>query len=155
MIFLSPTKEVVILKKFIVSVIALIFASSTFLVSENKAHAATYDGDSPVLSGCANDAYTARSATLASGSIIELRYSPSCRTVWARITNPVVDDNNNYSFAIVTRNSDGHTYSCLVPTGAKSCYTPMLNDAGVTSYAKGIYGTYVPEREYTATTGSY
>jgi len=46
----------------------------------------TCDGVDPLNSGCASDAYTVAggSFTSPSGRYIELRYSPSCGSAWAR-----------------------------------------------------------------------
>ena len=39
--------------------------------------------------------------------------------------------------AVVQRDSDEKSYACTVPRGSRTCTTPMINDAGVTSYAMG------------------
>src|SRR5262245_51670712 len=78
------------------------------------------DGSDPSATGCASSAITAKSAYGYIGSspqiLVELRYSTSCRTTWARITTmnmpacrPGVD---NCGYVTVHRNSDGREYSC-------------------------------------------
>jgi hypothetical protein len=107
------------------------------------AQAATYDGLSPV-GRCDHDARTVKSANLTnsyfgtSSAVIQLRYSPSCRTAWARIINAdtYVAGDKDGGRAYITRNSDGKTFSCQVKSGS-TCFTAMVNDANVTSYARG------------------
>ncbi|WP_327280622.1 MULTISPECIES: DUF2690 domain-containing protein [unclassified Streptomyces] len=106
-----------------------------------SASAAAYDDQDPISSGCANTAITARSSAIYVGSTqvgtIELRYSTACRTVWGRVrsTGP-------YGTASVTRTSDWEWNRCdslswNSSMGQYTCYTAMLNDAGVESYATG------------------
>ncbi|MEW1892003.1 MULTISPECIES: DUF2690 domain-containing protein [unclassified Streptomyces] len=106
-----------------------------------SADAAARDGADPMSSGCASGAYTARSQALyvngARVGTVELRYSPSCRTVWARVWS-----DGNSVYAKVVRDQDNSWEYCGTPhydsaSGQYSCYTPMLNDADYTSYAVG------------------
>lgn len=46
------------------------------------------DGLDPVMTGCAADAYTVQTAVF-SNSYVELRYSPTCKTNWGRVTSRV------------------------------------------------------------------
>jgi hypothetical protein len=49
---------------------------------------ATCDGMDPQTTGCAADAYTVPGGTAKGpGGTVELRYSPSCKTNWARVQN--------------------------------------------------------------------
>jgi hypothetical protein len=110
------------------------------------AQAAAYDGQDPIASGCANTATTAESAAFVyKGAVvghIELRYSTACRTVWARLTSKTSNGIGN-----VWRQSDSLNYACggqspgslawSATLSAYSCYTPMVNDANVTSFAFG------------------
>ncbi len=99
-------------------------------------------GNDPISAGCGNDATTTNLKNFpGSAGYIELRYSPHCRAAWARITStieyePGIQGSGGVE---VRRNSDGKTYSCKLPSYVKhpSCYTKMVNDAGVTSYAQG------------------
>lgn len=108
------------------------------------AQAATNDGKSATSTGCAKTAKTVATATMRSPydnskfGTIELLYSTSCRTTWARITTvSKISTGWNDAWATITRNSDGKHYSCQVPAGKTSCVTAMVNDAGVSSFASG------------------
>lgn len=126
-----------------------IFLSILFLLSpftSNPAEAARFDGTNPEKTGCARTARTVRYATLRNPNTktaygrIELRYSSSCRTAWARLTSfgPACIPGDDFcGFGSVIRNSDGRRFSCSLQRGRKSCYTAQVNDAGVTSYASG------------------
>lgn len=46
------------------------------------------DGLDPAVTGCAADAYTVQTAVF-SNSYVELRYSPTCKTNWGRVTSKV------------------------------------------------------------------
>jgi len=74
---------------------------------------------------------------------IELRYSHSCAAAWGRISHakPWNTNNSVSPTAWVIRNTDGASYSCVVPLGGTGCYTKMVNDNGPTSYARGLYDT--------------
>jgi hypothetical protein len=121
------------------------------------------DGQWPDISGCANTAITAESTTIYWGDNeaigrIDLRYSTACRTVWARVLSYY--DGGVGETATVIRNSDGADHSCYTYLysqllGAYSCYTEMLYDGGVTSFANGY--SPVPGQDYTegAGTASY
>ncbi|MEZ0095909.1 DUF2690 domain-containing protein [Streptacidiphilus sp. EB129] len=115
----------------------------TFGLTAN-ADAATYDGQDAISSGCASSAITAASTNIAmnDGTVvgqIQLRYSTGCRTTWARL----LSYRQPTGTAQVYRNSDYTLYQCgsslswVGSLGAYSCYTPMVNDAGVTSVAIG------------------
>ncbi|ONI92228.1 hypothetical protein ALI22I_05440 [Saccharothrix sp. ALI-22-I] len=119
------------------------------------------DGTDPSATGCAADAITARSdygdINGVNRVFVELRYSPRCRTAWARMTSvnlPNCVVNADWcGGATVHRNSDGREYSCITPNGTHGCYTRQVNDAGVTSYARGYVDSGA--RTAYATTGSY
>ncbi|MFM9607742.1 DUF2690 domain-containing protein [Streptomyces niveiscabiei] len=124
-----------------------------------SADAAAYDGQDPISSGCANSAITARSNAIYVGGTqvgtIELRYSTSCRTAWARVrsTGP-------YGGATVTRTSNWDWYRCdslswNSSMGQYTCYTPMLNDAGVQSFARGSASASNGFNSDDVETGSY
>jgi hypothetical protein len=117
------------------------------------------DGQDPIAAGCAGDARTIYSNEISNnGSAlgwIDLRYSPSCRTTWARVRNYSY---NAYDTAHIVRNGDNVGFDCG-PTSwnstlnAYSCYTPMVNDANKTSYAWGSAND--GGIGYTAVTASY
>lgn len=45
------------------------------------------DGQDPVATGCDYDAYTVTSQDINGLGLVELRYSPTCGTNWARVTS--------------------------------------------------------------------
>ncbi|MFJ9429982.1 DUF2690 domain-containing protein [Streptomyces sp. NPDC101490] len=115
----------------------------------------------PIDSGCAADAITARSAALyADGArigTIQLRYSPSCRSVWTRVYSdgPRVDGSTHRN---ETSTYSGHCYGTLWDSalGQYYCYTPMLDDAGYTSFGEGIASNRANTRTSVwGVTGSY
>lgn len=114
-----------------------LFAQST------AAEAATYCGN--VCNGknpqtffvngvyCATDAYTAASAYNASyGITLQLRYSPTCRTVWARIYGGRTGD--EYTFGIIIPNGGFYTYNFVTYSylaGGGQNWSNMWNDKDV------------------------
>lgn len=135
-------------RKATLALAATVATVGTAVLVPSTAYAATYDGQDPNSTGCARTASTPRSASIfRQGNrtidnrigYIELRYSSSCRTVWGRVvifTEPTSD------FVEVIRNSDGAVEGCYDAfwqdsLHGYSCYTPMLNDRNVTSYAYG------------------
>jgi hypothetical protein len=142
------------------ALIVLFAAGAGLLATPGASQAAPYDGQNPETSGCASTATTPRSASIYAGSvkvgIVQLRYSTACRTVWGR----TIAYYSTKGLTQVKRNSDGAYQSCLPFTwvaslGGYSCYTPMLNDAGVTSYATGWAWTSGNTNVGSASTGSY
>jgi len=82
---------------------------------------------------CAGDAQTVKSTTL-SGRTIELRYSPSCRAAWGRITNGAVGN------GVDVLNTNGAYYYQQIQSGSDT-HTRMVNDAGITSNSCGYVGS--------------
>lgn len=138
------------------------FGAAAMLTAAPQAQAthSAHDNTNPN-SGCSSSAFTAKSAGLNNSSgnygIIELRYSSTCRTVWARVTSTYgvacVPGDDGCADAEVHRNSDNRKLYCTSLPGTKTCYTYQLNDAGVTSHAHG-HVTTGPLDAY-GTTGSY
>ncbi len=142
------------------ALVLLATTASALLTMPGPAQAAGYDGKDPVSSGCSRTVVTARQTTIYAGStqvgVVQLRYSTSCRTVWGR----TIAYHSPKGLTQVKRNSDGSYQSCLgfgwvSSLGAYSCYTPMLNDRGVTSYATGWAWTSGETNVGSARTGSY
>ncbi|MCX5226843.1 DUF2690 domain-containing protein [Streptomyces sp. NPDC006553] len=145
---------------------ALLLAAGGLMFTGGSAQAAQYDGADPASTYCGGTTGTPRSAAVHDPrygfhvGTIDLRYNSGCRTVWARIT---LDNPQGWcgdsaagqpcATAEVIRESDGATLSCQVPQGGTSCYTRMLNDAGVQSHAQGI--TYTSGGLRYTPTGSY
>ena len=127
----------------VVSFAVAVFVSFAMLgVAPAHAYDAKYDGNDPIASGCSNGAVTVDSRHLAFNgqtisAYVELRYSPSCRTTWGRLTGgqPATAD-HAASFVRIHRNSDGKTFTrTWKSSDSGSIYTPMVNDANVTSHA--------------------
>ncbi|MEU0675831.1 DUF2690 domain-containing protein [Streptomyces sp. NPDC006172] len=102
---------------------------------------------------CGDDATSPVGGVWLGQAYVELRYSPSCRAAWARISRASYGNGQFTPFATVHRNSDGKEYTCSVPAGGSSCYTRMVNDVNVTSYAKGEWDSGA--RTYQGRTSSY
>ena len=126
-------------------------------VGASPASAATYDGQTAgVGNSCDASATTVKRADISTLGWVELRYSSTCRTTWARVYSY-----NGYqpsiaygASALIHRNSDGKQYSCSFSyAGQTYCFTPMVNDSGVTSYAWGEIDSGV--QWYHAQTASY
>lgn len=130
------------------SLAILAIAGGTGLGLASTASAATYDGVAPQGSTCyASRALVRQTNIYYLGTRvgdIELWYSSSCRTTWARVLSvqPVQADRDYAGSAHVIRDTDGRQYSCNAPIGGTYCLTNMVNDANVTSHAKGeiLYG---------------
>ncbi|MET8584825.1 DUF2690 domain-containing protein [Streptomyces collinus] len=124
----------------------------SLIAATGGAQAYTYDGSDPSASGCASGATTVESAVVKNShstfGTIELRYSTACHTAWARLTLNYTQSacgNAAAGYACasanVTRNNDGRTYRCTIHQGETQCYTPMVYDKGLTSFAEGSVDT--------------
>jgi hypothetical protein len=113
-----------------------------------------YEGLSAEITGCSDDAVTIQRKSIPNtGADIWLRYSPSCRTIWAHISGaPPSSQDNAGGSALIYREQDGAADRCHSGRGS-SCSTAMLNDAGYTSHATGTVDTGFAI--YRATTVSY
>ncbi|MFI2185259.1 DUF2690 domain-containing protein [Streptomyces sioyaensis] len=91
-------------------------------------------GKSPSSTGCDRHARTVRRDAVL-GPLLELRYSPTCRAAWVRVTHARAGDR------IEARNKRGAACrhpSCdaaRVATGRTSAYTAMVNDKGIKAWA--------------------
>jgi hypothetical protein len=128
------------LMRIMTTVTAIVIA---VVIAPEAAQAAPRDGQDPIASGCASTASTPRSVPIrANGTVVgrvDLRYSSGCRTVWGRVLAYYTP---YQAVAYVYRNSDGAFQRCANAAWsntlfAYTCYTLMLNDANVTSYAWG------------------
>ncbi|MEU4422730.1 DUF2690 domain-containing protein [Actinoplanes sp. NPDC024001] len=114
-----------------------------------------YDGEWPDQAGCTN-IRTLRERTLltpaGSGQIgrlvarVQLRYSATCRTVWARV---LYYGNEAPPWGRVERVNDGKAYLCdhtgwSDDLGAYYCLSPMLNDANMRSW---VWGEAIMDRK--------
>ncbi|WP_379354015.1 MULTISPECIES: DUF2690 domain-containing protein [unclassified Paenibacillus] len=144
----------------------LVIASLTVALSlfPSAAFALPYDGASPITSGCSADAVVKASKRLSNGKgTVELRYSPSCKTAWARITMDSAATYNWAANAVIQREHDSKTYACqdpggngVVNSGQRSCYTPMVYDGpGYRAVASGGHFNSSGAFIGTATTAYY
>jgi hypothetical protein len=153
------------MKRVLMAMMGLVVALAGMLVAPTeKLYAAPTPGEhltgtDPQATGCANDARTIYSRPLndfdtpsVSYGTIELRYSPTCRTAWARVILNFPSDGTGrqsvgerYGSAEIDRNDNQNvTFTCAVPKGQYSCYTKQINDAGYTSFAIGrVWETFI------------
>ncbi|MFJ9106532.1 DUF2690 domain-containing protein [Streptomyces sp. NPDC102283] len=88
---------------------------------EAKCFGTACDGTDAVEMGCGGDAWTA-AMTRAGGRFVEVRYSSTCRTAWARIKSARPGDR------VRAVRKDGHTYAEVVPDDAnRAAYTFMMS----------------------------
>lgn len=120
---------------------AVAIASASLIAGAPTAHASaaascygsSCNGVEPNGTTCASDAITAHSTTL-SGRTIQLRYSPSCRAAWGKISGATVGN------SVDVLNTNGNYQSATVNSGSDT-HTRMVNDAGITSDACGYVGS--------------
>ncbi|WP_458354597.1 YjfA family protein [Peribacillus frigoritolerans] len=130
-------KKMVLCISFFVASLVL-FGSLDSFASKASAETHTYDGKSPYYNGCANSAVTKKSVKIyANGGSanLELKFSPVCKTAWAKITLSRPAKADGEATALVVRNTDNKQFSCASPggngeinKGQTSCYTPMVYD---------------------------
>ncbi|MGW7544403.1 DUF2690 domain-containing protein [Streptomyces sp. NPDC054770] len=138
------------------TVLALAAAGTAIATPANAAgcYGSTCEGKDPA-TYCQSDAITPSNGAIWLGSAyVELRYSPSCRAAWARISRAAyVPQDQSAPWVAVHRTSDGVEYPCTVLNGNTGCYTKMVNDIGVKSLAKGFYDGGA--RTWSGSTGAY
>lgn len=129
-----------------------------------SASALAYDGQDPEASGCASTAITAEQADISYNGVtvgvVQLRYSTACRTVWSRVE--AYTSRWAVGTAGVIRNSpasyEGWGNETPVPwsssDGAYTAWTPMLDDADMTSFAHACLDV-TPEQLTCNNTASY
>lgn len=140
---------------------AMISAAGVSAATVTPALAATCSGhgcdhQNPYGAGCSNGSEIIYDEQLNGATAhVRLWYSPSCRTVWASIYDAPAPDGTGEGYAEIHRNSDGLTLECQVQQGDNNCYTNMLYDGGVTSYAYGYYNDGDPGEIGSASTPSF
>ncbi|MFF0033988.1 DUF2690 domain-containing protein [Streptomyces avermitilis] len=82
----------------------------------------------PTSTGCNSGAITARSKTAPDGTIVELRYSATCRAAWGRIRN------SHVGAEAFVENTQGQNDSQFVSTG-RDVYTLMVSDKDIQAHA--------------------
>ncbi|GIN86781.1 hypothetical protein J6TS2_31670 [Heyndrickxia sporothermodurans] len=155
------------MKKLIIKVSSLLLLPLlVFGTITTHAEDHSYDGKSPYYNDCASSASTKASANLVNENnkkigVVELKFSSTCKTAWAKITMDSKVPSGFEANAEVTRNTDGKRLSCAssggngkVVAGQTSCYTPMVYDLDPrSSYAFGKYSG--SNYNVWATTASY
>jgi hypothetical protein len=159
-------------KSVLVALALTLIAFSCLLVSTRPAAAAVgctasqCDYESPTQTGCSNDAITAEHIDLKEWDLggyygtVQLRYSPTCRTAWAKVIMPVPDGYDVLAKAtLTTTNANGQrTLGCNVQLGNPDCETNMFYDHSdtfnVTSTAYGqiTFADHNPVLTYSNTT---
>ena len=138
-----PRRRTTRVRTFCCLVLAVLsFATLAFVpaVSANPGH----DGQGPVRSGCSRDATTVRSRQV--GSVyLELRYSPSCRSVWARATG---GDGNDIVQVERTSGGRGLQEARIRKNGRQRNWTAMLDDKNKTARACVWLIGYLESRRY-------
>lgn len=88
---------------------------------------------------------------------VDLMYSVYCHTAWAHVHSSITVVNQTWvTHGTIHRNYDGKEYYCTGAEGSNDCYTPMVYDKGMTSYAKGgIDPNGATNAYYSAQTSSY
>lgn len=116
---------------------SLLLAATAGLTLAAPAHAATAScyassctGLDPAATTCQNDARTLLYGASGDTSI-ELRYSPSCRATWARLTY-----SRGTGFIEVKNSKGQYERASVTYTGSGKVYTRMVNDANITSFAE-------------------
>lgn len=70
---------------------------------------------------------------------VDLMYSVYCHTAWAHVHGTHVVVNQTWvPHGYIHRNYDDKVYQCTAGEGTQDCWTPMVYDKGMTSYAKGV-----------------
>ncbi|MBY0596375.1 DUF2690 domain-containing protein [Bacillus bingmayongensis] len=110
---------------------------STSSIMNNKAYAEnhSYDGKSPYYNSCDKSAVMKEKKWIDSNSYVELKFSTTCKTAWAKVTVTRAAVYDNEADARIVRQTDGKAYTCgsaggngVVNKGQTSCYTPMVYD---------------------------
>ncbi|MFD4818763.1 YjfA family protein [Peribacillus butanolivorans] len=113
------------------------FVIDFFIFGNNQALAENhnYDGKSPNYNSCASSAVTKDTKWIDSVSYVELKFSTTCKTAWAKVTVTRPAVYNHEADARIVRSTDGKAYTCnstggngVVNKGQTSCYTPMVYD---------------------------
>jgi Protein of unknown function (DUF2690) len=109
-----------------------------------SAQAATFphDGHQAYQDGCRADQQTIYHRTIMAGSTaigyVDLMYSVNCHTAWAHVHSIYTVVNQTWvTHGTIRRINDGTSYRCTGDEGSQDCYTPMVYDKGMMSYATG------------------
>ena len=131
------------------------------LATSAQAASFPHDGHHPRDDGCRADQQVIYHTLIKNGSTavgyIDLMYSVHCHSAWAHVHGTRVVQNQTWvPHGYIHRNYDGKEYQCTTGEGEQDCYTPMVYDLNMTSYAKGIIDPNgATNTEFTARTPSY
>ncbi|MEV7601851.1 DUF2690 domain-containing protein [Kitasatospora sp. NPDC089797] len=114
----------------------LLGAGASPAFAATSCYAAGCNALDPSTTTCANDARTVKTSSFG----VELRYSPSCRAVWARRASGM----NGVGDTISVWNNTSSDFAVLhVPAnGSGPYFTTMLNDADIQSRACDVVDAY-------------
>ena len=139
--------------------LGLAFAAPASAATINQG---TVDGAHPADLGCRADQTVIYHTIIRGAGIdqgyVDLMASTHCHAIWAHVHGVRVVSNQTYvPQGYVHRNSDGtNSHLCFAAEGTQDCYTTMLWDKGVTSYAVGIIDPNgATGTQYSNTTPSY
>jgi hypothetical protein len=120
---------------------------------DTSCYASSCTGLAAASTTCVDDAEIIYTTDIYDGSTlvgnIELKYSPSCRTTWARVASKY--DYGGWA-RIQSNNSETLYEYCEGSTG---CNTDMIDDANLTSYATGLVFVDSSGDSASATTNSF
>ena len=138
--------------------VGTLFAMSFIGSSQASCVGYACDGKDPTAEGCSASAITVASSTAQTpyaGSYapglqlrLELRWSPVCKTNWARlsyVTPPPFPRYDGLSTVSVYRSNDNRTvaYANPTPYNFNSIYSPMLYGASLCTRADGSSAKYI------------
>jgi hypothetical protein len=120
-----------------------------------------HDGHRAYEDGCRADQQVIYHTLIKNGSTsvgyVDLVYSVACHTAWAHVHGTRVVSNQTWvPHGLIHRNYDGKQFGCTAGEGTQDCYTAMVYDKGMTSYAKGtIDPNGATNAQYSARTPNY
>ncbi|MWA15985.1 DUF2690 domain-containing protein [Streptomyces sp. BA2] len=94
-------------------------------------YGASCNGLNPAKTTCANDARTVKKGPFID---MELRYSPSCRSAWARIGGHAPR-----GIKLTIRNTKGNVYSGNIAASGGGYFSVMVNDKDIKAWACGSW----------------
>ncbi|MFC6007998.1 DUF2690 domain-containing protein [Angustibacter luteus] len=139
----------------------LALTAATGLATSAQAANFPHDGNFAREDGCRADQQVIYHTVIYQGSTavgyIDLMYSVHCHSAWGHVHGTRTVQNQTWvPHGYIHRNYDGKQYQCTTAEGAQDCYTPMVYDLNMTSYAKGIIDPNgAAGTEFTARTPSY
>jgi len=129
-----------------VVVVSLLTGGATTFASESQAGAATCWGDwcsgqDPQATGCANDGVTVAHANIPGTTArVELRWSPSCKTKWARVPSSwgksypgnlrVVQRSTGYSQVRVVASNASYSWTRQIYSPTRCVYAAWIGPPG-------------------------